>query len=202
MASGRVLRLAPNFPRFASSPWRFTPERRTIPFMNQSLIRLASLSLAASMLCFAQAPKAPPPPKEQMVAQWNEVSKKLTDMAEQFPEDKYDYKPTPEVRTFADQLLHIAFWNQFVAKTAKGEKPDPKLNVLPRADYKTKADVAGVVKSSFADVVSALKAQNEDDVVKHIRLWSEFLEHAGEHYGQLVMYYRLNHLVPPESKGQ
>ena len=42
--------------------------------------------------------------------------------------------------------------------------------------------------------------QIEDQMKKHPEEWIGFLEHAGEHYGQLVVYYRLNGLVPPESR--
>ena len=40
------------------------------------------------------------------------------------------------------------------------------------------------------------------DAVKTLGLWDGFTEHNGEHYGQMVVYYRLNGLVPPESRPQ
>jgi hypothetical protein len=165
-------------------------------------MRLALLPLLVLSPLMGQD-KPPAPPKstvQQLADNWSDVARKINAMAEEFPEAKYDYKPTPDVRTFADQLLHLAFWNQFVTKTAKGEKPDPSLNVLPRSQYKTKADITAVVKSSFADLVATLKTETYEKAIKQIRLWDEFIEHAGEHYGQLVMYYRLSGLVPPESK--
>jgi hypothetical protein len=121
-------------------------------------------------------------------------------LASEFPENKYDYKPTPEVRTFAQQLLHVAFWNQWAVETARGGKPDPKPNELPRSEYKTKAQVVAVVKKTFDDVIAAIKSASDEENVKRLGLWSAFSEHNGEHYGQLVVYYRLNGLVPPASR--
>src|SRR3954462_15356960 len=81
---------------------------------------------------------------------WNEIGRKLTAMAEDFPEDKYDFKPTPAQRSFAEQLLHAAGSNYIFTDTVMGRKlpaaEDPK-----RDEYKTKADIVAFVKKSFAD---------------------------------------------------
>ena len=118
-------------------------------------------------------------PSKAVLASWNEIGRKLIAMAEDFPEDKYDFKPTPAQRTFAEQLLHAANANYFFTDAAMGKKmpaeEDPK-----RSDYKTKAVVA-FVKKAFADGGAAI-------------------QHSGEHYGQLVVYYRVAGLVPPESR--
>jgi len=146
-----------------------------------------------------------------VVDSWNEVGRKLIAMAEDFPEDKYDFKPTPAQRSFAEQLLHAAGANYYFTNPVKGEKPpaeeDPK-----RDQYKTKADVVAFVKKSFADGAAALKAKGDkgmsDTIVdsfahQRVRVADYaygFIEHCGEHYGQLVVYYRLSGLVPPESR--
>jgi hypothetical protein len=87
-----------------------------------------------------------------------------------------------------------------VERAARGEKPDGKLNELPRSGYKTKADVVKVLRSSFDGVIAGVKSMPEAEVIKHLDLWTAFLIHSGEHYGQSVIYYRLNGLVPPESR--
>ena len=96
------------------------------------------------------AVKPAPSPSKAVLDTWNDVGRKLIAMAEDFPEDKYDYKPSPAQRSFAEQLLHAAGANYYFTNLAKGEKPpaeeDPK-----RDKYKTKADVAAFVKKSFAD---------------------------------------------------
>jgi uncharacterized damage-inducible protein DinB len=141
---------------------------------------------------------------------WNDVGRKLIAMAEDFPEDKYDFKPNPVQRSFAEQLLHAAGANYFFINPATGQKAptgDPK-----RADFKTKAAVVEFVKKSFADGAALIKSKGDagmndlfvDPFSNQQTRFSDFawgfVEHSGEHYGQLVVYYRVAGLVPPESR--
>ena len=149
----------------------------------------------------AQQPSRPDTVRDVFLAGWNEVGEKLVKMAEEFPEDKFEYKPADGVRTFGDVLRHVAFWNQWVAKTARGEKPDGRQNELPKADFSTKAKVVAVLKSSLAEAANELKKQAASPAAREAGLWTSFIGHSSEHYGQLVVYYRLNGLVPPASRG-
>ena len=56
---------------------------------------------------------------------WNDVARKLNTMAEDFPEDKYDFKPTPAQRSFAEQLLHAAGANFISSPTSRMAKSRP-----------------------------------------------------------------------------
>ena len=146
-----------------------------------------------------------------MLVRWNDIGNKLVAMAKDFPEDKYDFKPTPAQRSFAEQLLHAAGANYFFTNLALGQKPPTEENPK-REQYKTKADVVAFVKKSFADGADAIKTKGDkgmSDVIvdpfehKQYRISDAaygFSEHSGEHYGQLVVYYRLSGLVPPESR--
>src|SRR6266481_6971245 len=87
-----------------------------------------------TLLFFAHASSAaasPAPSASQVVlSQWNEIGRKLIAMTEDFPEDKYDFKPTPAQRTFAEQLLHAAGSCYYFTNPVMGQKPpageDPK----------------------------------------------------------------------------
>ena len=178
---------------------------------NLSLILVTGLFLqAAPAQQKDSAPKSPSSPSQALLAVWNDVGRRLTAMAEDFPEDKYDFRPNPAQRTFAEQLLHAAGANYFFIDPAKGLKPpsgDPQ-----RADYKTKSAVVDFVRKSFADG-AALIQQKGDAGLSDLFVdpfsnqqsrvsdgaWG-LLEHSGEHYGQLVVYYRVAGLVPPESR--
>jgi uncharacterized damage-inducible protein DinB len=177
---------------------------------------LAVLTLTA-LSGARDAPKKDAPPKpaagpaQVLLDNWNDIGRKLTAMAEDFPEDKYDFKPVPAERSFAEQLLHAANANYFFTNPAMGLKPpaeeDPK-----REQYKTKAAVVDFVKKSFADGATAIK-QKGDTGVNDLMVdpfanqqtrvsdmaWG-IIEHSGEHYGQLAVYYRVAGLVPPESR--
>lgn len=185
----------------------------------KTLLKLSSLvSAGILMAAIAQgqapannpAPKPPDSPSKVLLDSWNDIGRKLVAMAEDMPEDKYDFKPNPAQRSFADQLLHASGANYFFINPVKGEKApqgDPK-----RTDYKTKAQVVDFVKKSFADGAALIQSKGDsglsdvfiDPFSKNQVRFSDyawgFIEHSGEHYGQLVVYYRAAGLVPPESR--
>jgi uncharacterized damage-inducible protein DinB len=150
-------------------------------------------------------------PSKVLLDQWNDIGRKLIAMAEDFPEDKYDFKPTPAQRSFAEQLLHAAGANYFFSNPAMG-KAIPKEEDPKRADHKTKANVVAFVKKSFADGAAAIQAKGDKGMsdllvdpfahqqMRVLDMAYGFIEHSGEHYGQLAVYYRIAGLVPPESR--
>ena len=150
----------------------------------------------------AQTAKPDPVLRDVFLRHWTEIGDKIVKMAEDFPEDKYEFRPVAGVRTFADNLRHVAFWNTYVSKTLKSEKIDPKQNELPKAEYATKAAIVKALKSSLDEASDLLKKSPPTPSDKVSNLWVSFIEHSGEHYGQLVVYYRLNGIVPPASRGQ
>lgn len=138
--------------------------------------------------------------RDALQARWTEIGGKIVTLAEEYPEDRYDARPTADVRSFAEQLRHVAFWNDYAARTVRGEAADGDANELPRDRYPRKREIVTALRASFDDVNAALgngrgapDAAAQDTVVS-------FIEHGGEHYGQLVMYYRLAGLVPPASR--
>ena len=156
------------------------------------------------------AVKPADPESKVVLDSWNEIGRKLTALAEDFPEDKYDFKPTLAQRSFAEQLLHAAGSNYYFTNVANGIKlpaaEDPK-----RDQYKSKADIVAFVKKSFADGAVAIQSKGEKGLTTEVVYFPHqkarvldiaygLIEHSGEHYGQLVVYYRLAGLVPPESR--
>jgi uncharacterized damage-inducible protein DinB len=156
------------------------------------------------------AVKPADPEVKVVLDSWNEIGRKLTAMAEEFPEDKYDFKPTPAERSFAEQLLHAAGSCYYFTNPAMGKKPpageDPK-----RDQYKSKADIVAFVKKAFADGATAIQSNGDKGLMSEVVYFPQqksrvidiaygIIEHSGEHYGQLVVYYRLAGLVPPESQ--
>lgn len=176
-------------------------------------VLLAALCAATPVLA-QEAKKAPPrpapSPSEAVLEQWNDIGRKLIAMAEDFPEDKYEYKPMAESRTFAANLIHASGAMYYFTDPALGQKPrypdDPK-----RDNLKTKAQIVAFVKQSVADGADAIKKKGDAGMSESIdagdsHLWRigdlayGLIEHSGEHYGQLVVYYRNNGMVPPESR--
>jgi uncharacterized damage-inducible protein DinB len=155
------------------------------------------------------AVKPADPELKVVLDSWNEIGRKLTAMAEDFPEDKYDFKPTPAERSFAEQLLHAAGANYFFINPVMGKEPHPAEDPK-REQYKSKAEIIAFVKKSFADGAAAIQSKGEQGLMETVVYGDQkarvldiaygIIEHSGEHYGQLVVYYRLAGLVPPESR--
>lgn len=138
----------------------------------------------------------------KLIDRWEQVCQKLTALAEEVPEVKFEYRPVADVRTFADVLRHVAFWNRYVADFARGRKGDGTANELPRDGYSTKARIVDALKRSAADAADALKENASGISPEMAEMVVTFIEHNCEHYGQLVVYARLNQIVPPASRGQ
>jgi uncharacterized damage-inducible protein DinB len=158
--------------------------------------------------------KAPAGIAADLLSQWNYTGKQLIDMAADFPEDKLDYKATPAQRTFAEQLLHAAGANYLFIDAAVGTKPPKDVENPSRKMYQTRAQVVAYIKKSYAEGAAAIKKLGDtglleetkapfgNEMVTKAALFAEAMEHANDHYGQCVVYYRLNGLVPPASRGQ
>jgi hypothetical protein len=159
-----------------------------------------------------EAPKPALGPAGAALEQWNEIGRKLVAIAEDLPEDKYDYKPNPDSRTFEALLLHVSGSMYYFTDPVLKQKPryadDPK-----PADLKinSKADLVAFVKQCVKDGADAIKAKGDKGMSEAVNaggprlsrvdeLAYGLMEHSGEHYGNLVVYYRNNGLVPPESR--
>ena len=89
----------------------------------ERLTRSVVIAVASSVLSTLGSPaeaqsKPPANSREMLLVHWNDIGGKVVKLAEEFPEDKYNFKPVDDVRTFADQLRHVAFWNNYLARTA------------------------------------------------------------------------------------
>jgi len=167
----------------------------------------------------AAAPNLAASPSAALLKQWNEIGRKLIAMAEDFPENKYDFKAAPTTGTFAERMIHGAAANYFFTNPALGQKLPPDQDP-PRAQFKDKAAIVAYVKKSFADGAAAIKSKGDKGITalvvdpfaadvpanankEQIRLSDlgyGIVEHSGEIYGQLSVYYRVAGMIPPESR--
>ena len=185
-----------------------------------SMLSIAVLTLLAVPIGSAvraqehKAPKPSPGLAAEILEQWNETGKKLAGMAADFPEDKFDYKATPAERTFAEQLLHAAGANYFFIDASQGKKASMDVENPPRSTYKTRAQVVDFINKVYAEGAAEIKKQGDKGMLEAVKspfenvmntraaLFMFAIAHANDHYGQCVVYYRLNGLVPPESRKQ
>jgi len=173
------------------------------------------LSLFACMLCAADAP-ASTSLAQQADTQIASVEKEVVSLAEAMPADKYDFAPTvgafQGVRTFALQMRHIALVNNEIAAALSGEKvSDAGKNENGPDSLKTKADIVKYLKDSFAYLHKAIVAQEGKSFTEAISspfggksprgsLVNVPAWHCFDHYGQAVVYARMNGVIPPASR--
>jgi uncharacterized damage-inducible protein DinB len=155
---------------------------------------------------------------EETLEWWNQIGNKLIAIAREFPEDKYDFKLQKDQRSFAQNLLHVAAVDYDLIGVVSGSNIWPdfgKDKHNPSRDvYKTKADVVKLIEQAVADGAAVIRQQGDAGldkaqpfgwetgrhVVRNSYIWLTGIEHSSEHFGQLVVYYRANNLVPPESR--
>lgn len=166
--------------------------------------------LCLSMCVFASplaAQSTAPGAVATVNAVWTGAINNIIKSAEQMPEDKYAYKPTPEVRSFGQLIGHVAGSQYMFCAIALGDKESAE-------------DDIEKTKTSKADLVAAIKASTEyckkayslpdaaargmtkifgSDQSKLYALMTN-ASHDSEHYGNIVTYLRMNQMVPPSSQ--
>lgn len=137
--------------------------------------------------------------------------------AEAMPEDKFGFKPTDgefkNVRTFAEQIKHVAAVNYELGAALLQEKPPTDINgEAGPASVTSKAEVLKYLKDSFAYVHKAIATINDANLVQRVRspfgegkvtrmgLAMAVSSHGYDHYGQMCVYLRMNGIVPPASR--
>ena len=158
---------------------------------------------AAAPSVFAQG--TPPTLVKELVATWQRAATDIIDVAEAMPEEKYAYKPTPEMSTFREQLMHVADATQRFIDTAKGTKSDAghahatmkkaEVIALLKQTFQTGQEMLGSVAD--AQLLEQVKFPFGNRMVTRFTFWQGPLYQVRNHHGQLVVYLRLNGIVPP-----
>ena len=193
--------------------------------MRKSLLSVASVLLGSS-LAFAQAPTttstqistrpaaAPAAPtsgfRADFLTQFDDVSKKIVDLAEAVPADKYGWRPAPGVRSISEVYMHIVSGNSYIPSFI-GVKPMEGTDRGMEKSVTDKARVVDLLKKSMAHARAAVLATPDADLDKKVKIFGgESSErgvimiignHLHEHLGQSIAYARANGIAPPWSKG-
>ena len=163
---------------------------------NKHLLPLSALLVLCSLPALSQSSARTT--AQSIRGHFASINNHLLEMARDFPDDNYDFKLKPEMRTFGEVMVHIAGGNVYAAKAGRGEKVawddlDPK-------NYTSKAAVVALMEKTIADANATLKSVSDAELSKSVEPWLSVIEHSAEHYGLLVAYYRANGLVPPQSR--
>src|SRR5215472_2986460 len=190
-----------------------------------------ALSIVATNPASAQAspsPQATPPPATIVSAADSQISvieREFVSAAEAMPEDKFNFAPTSlnipgsdfkGVRTFAQQVKHVAATNYLLWGTITGDKSPVAMKDDEGPDsLKTKAEIVQYLKDSFAVGHKAAKTLTPDNAASpfpnvfggknpmpRLFMVTFGVAHGFDHYGQIVEYLRMNGIIPPASRQQ
>ena len=173
------------------------------PFARSVVAALLLVAGCAGVV--AAQPGAPPTSFLTPVrATWESTRNLVIGLVEVFPEDKYDFKPTPNVRTFRDIVIHLVGENYLFFGRVAGENPGN-----PAQNLKSREELIKALRDSYdygAKVWSGLTEEKALEMIEvrgqKVQRWSAILaaiQDNNNHYGNLVVYARLNGLVPPRS---
>ncbi len=183
--------------------------------MKTSLLTLvAGFLLLSSVASRAQQPSAKTSVPESLSYVWSMVERDFTALAEAMPEDKWNFKPAQgafsNVRTFGEQVKHVACGNEAWTKKLRGETPPDRCDLGGPNPARTKAEILAYLRESFAMLDKELAGTTADRLLapvpphpyagnNRLEVLEAALWHASDHYGQLVVYLRMNGIVPPAS---
>ncbi|MFI5162729.1 MAG: DinB family protein [Sphingobacteriales bacterium] len=145
--------------------------------------------------------------KDQMVADWQRAKNFTKAYLDAMPEDGYaTVKPTPEMRTFAGQMLHLADGNYFLVGSVTG-KAGPLKGSAEKIITPTKEATTKAVLDSYDYVIATLQSLTPEQMQKTGKVegaeitasvaFNKAFEHQTHHRGQTVAYLRLKGVTPP-----
>jgi uncharacterized damage-inducible protein DinB len=169
---------------------------------------VVALSILGTAAAAAAQPSFPPtsfltPAK----ATWESTRNLVIGIVEVMPEDKYDFKPTPSVRSFRENVIHLVAENYLFFGRVAGENLGN-----PAQNLKSRDELLKALRESYdygAKVWAGLTEEKALEMIEvrgqKVQRWSAILgaiQDNMNHYGNLVVYARLNGLVPPRSAGR
>ena len=176
---------------------------------------IAVLFVAAASLISFNAVKhsAPSTSKAAMIADWERAKAYTLEYLSAANDDVIAFKPTADMRTFGQQMLHLSEANYGLGSAASGTTSPVTFGQLEKASdsYKSKEALTQEVMKSYDFVISALKEFDESKMDEKITVFNRFemtreagfqkvFEHQTHHRGQTTVYLRLKGVTPPNEK--
>ncbi|MGX5819284.1 DinB family protein [Chitinophaga lutea] len=166
----------------------------------------AALLLLAIVPRYAHAQSTP----AEWAKEWERAKAYTLEYLTAMPDSGYGFKPTADIRSFAEQMLHLADANYMFGATALGEKP-PVMGLEKSTTDKSKANVTKLVLDSYDYMISAVNKLPVAQYGEKVKLFGQFeltkgaafakgFEHQTHHRGQTTIYLRLEGVKPPQEK--
>ncbi|MNJ87274.1 DinB family protein [compost metagenome] len=173
-------------------------------------MKLKSLVVTLCLIMGGQLAMAQAKVADQ-VKEWERAKAYTKEYLDAMPESGYALKPTPEMRSFAEQVLHLADANYGFVSAATGVKSPYGQGELEKTTDKSKANVSTLVLASYDFVIDNIKKMTDAQLDEPIKLFGRFdmtkgtalakdFEHQTHHRGQTTVYLRLAGVKPPQEK--
>ena len=148
---------------------------------------------------------------QDLLRDWKAQRETMRKIADAMPADKFGYKPTPAQRSYGEQIMHVVGADQSVVGMLGGKTPAPAINLKAA----TKAEVMTALRQSMDYWEVVLKEFTDQQLNERVatppssplgpsssrlRLVYASITHSLDIYGQMVVYLRLNGIVPPASR--
>ena len=147
--------------------------------------------------------------KGDLLKDWQAQKKAMMDIADAMPDDKFAYKATPAERTYGEQVMHVAQINVGLLKTLAGKATPPTFAANAAT---TKEQALQALGDSYDYGTALLQEQTDASIMEtfngprflgpstRARIFWFLMSHSMDIYGQMVVYLRLNGIVPPASR--
>lgn len=147
---------------------------------------------------------------DEIVKEWERAKAYTKEYLDAMPESGYALKPTPEMRSFADQMLHLTDADYGLVMAATGAMP-PVKDLEKTTTDKAKANVTKLVMDGYDFVINSVKKMNPSSLTEQVKVFGRFdmsrmaalekaFEHQTHHRGQTTVYIRLAKATPPNEK--
>lgn len=149
---------------------------------------------------------------DYIVKEWERAKAYTKEYLDAMSDSGYNLKPTPEMRSFAEQMLHLTDANYGLGALATGEKSPYEPGTLEKTTTdKSKANITKIVMTGYDFIINAVKKMKPAQLSEQIKMFGKFdltreqaiekcFEHQTHHRGQTTVYLRLAHVTPPQEK--
>ena len=178
---------------------------------------ILAVTLSAAVANAQDKPAEKPTLASVLDQQFTRTEKTVVPAADAMPEDKYGFVPAgddfKDVRAFGLEVKHMATANYALGAGILGEKPPINLEgPNGPANIKSKAEIMKYLNDSFvyahkalnsitdANVLEPIKSPFGNNMTTRLALATNIIGHPYDHYGQMVVYLRMNNIIPPASR--
>jgi uncharacterized damage-inducible protein DinB len=171
--------------------------------------KITKLFTVLLLMLLANAAKAQD--AQQMVKDWQRAKNYTLHYLEAMPEQNYDFKPKPDMRTFAGHMLHLTDANYELAPLAGGIKSPVEPGAASKALDKSKAATIKMVMAGYDFLISNIKNMKPEELQDSIKVFDKYtmtkatllnkiFEHQTHHRGQTTVYFHLTGIKPPDEE--